>query len=170
MLRNENIMFLYGFNCHLDYAQGYDYLQNGKIKHIHSFSGMTIPEVFSEVNKFGLQSESLVIASLAAIRVLSGVSDDKVLYFIPNTVTLKDLSNMNRLQRVIIYNKKHKNLNDTQHTLLKLLNNGFTLSEISIIMDRSVKNISYQKNMAMHKLNVKTNIELYFKAKLLGII
>ncbi|MNP73131.1 Transcriptional regulatory protein RcsB [compost metagenome] len=60
-------------------------------------------------------------------------------------------------------------LSAKEHEVVRMLANGMTVSEIAGLFKRSVSTISKQKNMAMHRLGISTDVELFSYARDSGI-
>jgi two-component system capsular synthesis response regulator RcsB len=52
-----------------------------------------------------------------------------------------------------------------EHEVVRMLASGMTVSEIAIHFKRSVSTISKQKNMAMHRLGISTDVDLFSYAR-----
>jgi DNA-binding CsgD family transcriptional regulator len=52
-------------------------------------------------------------------------------------------------------------LSAKEHEVVRMLASGMTVSEIANHFQRSVSTISKQKNMAMHRLGISTDVELF---------
>ena len=56
-------------------------------------------------------------------------------------------------------------LSAKEHEVVRMLASGMTVSEIANHFQRSVSTISKQKNMAMHRLGISTDVELFSYAR-----
>lgn len=56
-------------------------------------------------------------------------------------------------------------LSAKEHEVVRMLANGMTVSEIAGYFNRSVSTISKQKNMAMHRLGISTDVDLFAYAR-----
>jgi two-component system capsular synthesis response regulator RcsB len=63
-------------------------------------------------------------------------------------------------------NQLHESpLSAKEHEVVRMLASGMTVSEIAIQFKRSVSTISKQKSMAMHRLGISTDAELFSYAR-----
>lgn len=63
-------------------------------------------------------------------------------------------------------NQLHESpLSAKEHEVVRMLASGMTVSEIAIHFNRSVSTISKQKNMAMHRLGISTDVDLFSYAR-----
>ncbi|MEJ5058756.1 MULTISPECIES: response regulator transcription factor [unclassified Pseudomonas] len=60
-------------------------------------------------------------------------------------------------------------LSAKEHEVVRMLASGMTVSEIASHFKRSVSTISKQKNMAMHRLGISTDVDLFSYARDSGI-
>jgi Response regulator containing a CheY-like receiver domain and an HTH DNA-binding domain len=56
-------------------------------------------------------------------------------------------------------------LSAKEHEVVRMLASGMTVSEIAGYFNRSVSTISKQKNMAMHRLGISTDVDLFAYAR-----
>ncbi|MHC8288595.1 response regulator [Pseudomonas sp. XS1P51] len=61
-------------------------------------------------------------------------------------------------------------LSAKEHEVVRMLASGMTVSEIAGLFNRSVSTISKQKNMAMHRLGLSTDVELFAYARESGMV
>ncbi|TVT81287.1 response regulator [Pseudomonas sp. H3(2019)] len=61
-------------------------------------------------------------------------------------------------------------LSAKEHEVVRMLASGMTVSEIAGHFNRSVSTISKQKNMAMHRLGLSTDVDLFAYARESGIV
>ncbi len=63
-------------------------------------------------------------------------------------------------------NQLHESpLSAKEHEVVRMLASGMTVSEIAIHFKRSVSTISKQKNMAMHRLGISRDVDLFSYAR-----
>ncbi|MBV7544870.1 response regulator transcription factor [Pseudomonas sp. PDM26] len=63
-------------------------------------------------------------------------------------------------------NQLHESpLSAKEYEVVRMLASGMTVSEIAIHFKRSVSTISKQKNMAMHRLGISTDVDLFSYAR-----
>jgi two-component system capsular synthesis response regulator RcsB len=71
--------------------------------------------------------------------------------------------------RTLLVNASHQlhesPLSAREHEVVRMLASGMTVSEIAIYFKRSVSTISKQKNMAMHRLGISTDVDLFTYAR-----
>ncbi|MNC78393.1 Transcriptional regulatory protein RcsB [compost metagenome] len=60
-------------------------------------------------------------------------------------------------------------LSAKEYEVVRMLASGMTVSEIAGHFKRSVSTISKQKNMAMHRLGVSTDVDLFSYARESGM-
>ncbi|MNI87201.1 Transcriptional regulatory protein RcsB [compost metagenome] len=56
-------------------------------------------------------------------------------------------------------------LSAKEHEVVRMLASGMTVSQIASHFKRSVSTISKQKSMAMHRLGISTNVDLFTYAR-----
>lgn len=61
-------------------------------------------------------------------------------------------------------------LSAKEHEVVRMLASGMTVSEIAGHFKRSVSTISKQKNMAMHRLGISTDVDLFAYARENGMV
>jgi two-component system capsular synthesis response regulator RcsB len=61
-------------------------------------------------------------------------------------------------------------LSAKEHEVVRMLASGMTVSEIAGYFKRSVSTISKQKNMAMHRLGISTDVQLFNYARESGMV
>ena len=71
--------------------------------------------------------------------------------------------------RTLLANASHQlhesPLSVKEHEVVRMLASGMTVSEIAIHFKRSVSTISKQKNMAMYRLGISTDVDLFSYAR-----
>lgn len=71
--------------------------------------------------------------------------------------------------RTLLANTSHQlhesPLSAKEHEVVRMLASGMTVSEIAIHFKRSVSTISKQKNMAMYRLGISTDVDLFSYAR-----
>ena len=71
--------------------------------------------------------------------------------------------------RTLLANASHQlhesPLSAKEHEVVRMLASGMTVSEIAIHFKRSVSTISKQKNMAMYRLGISTDVDLFSYAR-----
>ncbi|KPU60785.1 bacterial regulatory s, luxR family protein [Pseudomonas fluorescens] len=76
---------------------------------------------------------------------------------------------LNESLRTLLANASHQlhesPLSAKEHEVVRMLASGMTVSEIAIHFKRSVSTISKQKNMAMHRLGISTDVDLFSYAR-----
>jgi len=60
-------------------------------------------------------------------------------------------------------------LSAKEHEVVRMLASGMTVSEIAVHFNRSVSTISKQKKMAMHRLGISTDVDLFSYARDCGM-
>ena len=65
---------------------------------------------------------------------------------------------------------RSSSLSAKEHEVVRMLASGMTVSEIAGYFKRSVSTISKQKNMAMHRLGISTDVELFDYARESGMV
>ena len=61
-------------------------------------------------------------------------------------------------------------LSAKEHEVVRMLASGMTVSEIAGYFKRSVSTISKQKNMAMQRLGISTDVDLFAYARESGMV
>jgi two-component system capsular synthesis response regulator RcsB len=61
-------------------------------------------------------------------------------------------------------------LSAKEHEVVRMLASGMTVSEIADYFNRSVSTISKQKNMAMQRLGISTDVDLFAYARDSGMV
>jgi two-component system capsular synthesis response regulator RcsB len=61
-------------------------------------------------------------------------------------------------------------LSAKEHEVVRMLASGMTVSEIAGYFKRSVSTISKQKNMAMQRLGISTDVDLFAYARDSGMV
>lgn len=137
---------------------------------------ITLNGIAPLMGKISLGEPCIIFGSQHYRRIFSNIPDVKCLYFIDASVSLQDaelliyagMVNYCLTGRFYKYIEKDP-LSEVQKSILREIINGVPQREIAKKKNLNVKSVSACKRAAMRKLNVRTNMELLIKSKIMNL-